>query len=155
MESFMNGLTLKDVLHKVIFDSKRFTPRQLASEVGCSYSMLVNAANPELEDFKFAARHILPLTRLTKDFRLLDYMEASCGRVAFTLPELSLKGEERINDLIGENAILFGESLKHIGEALADGEIDDIELKHIERKLTDQVRTAMALLQALKNEAKS
>lgn len=83
----MNGLTLKDVLHKVVFESK-LSARQIAEELGISYSMLTNAAHPELDTFKFAARYVIPITKITGDFRLLDFMEQSCGRVAFALPEI-------------------------------------------------------------------
>ncbi len=150
MDSFMRGLTLKDVLHRVVYECKTYSARQLAEGIGCSYSMLCNAANPELDEFRFAARHILPLTNLTQDHRLLNFMEHSCGRVAFSLPQLREGGKERIDALIAENASLFGESLKHVGDAMQRGRVDEIELKRIELALTDQVRTAMALLQALK-----
>jgi len=147
----MQGLTLKDVLHRVVHES-RLTPRQLAEEVGMSYSMLCNAANPDLPEFKFAARHIIPITRATGDYRLIDYLEASVGRVAFSLPELS--GElVNLQKLISETVQLFGKALGDIGDALRDNKIDQVEIKRIERGLHDQVRTAMRLLEVLKAKA--
>ena len=146
----MGGLTLKDVLHRVIFEND-LTPRQMAEQLGVSYSMLTNAANPELDSFKFAARHVIPLTKLTKDFRLLDFMEASCGRVAFSLPEIPKRSQE-IDRLVANNVQLFGNVLADIGLALEDGRIDGFEIKRIEADLLDQVRTAMALLEALKKQ---
>ena len=145
----MGGLTLKDVLYRVVHENPRFTPRQLAEEMGMSYSMLCNSANPDLEEFKFQARNIIPITRATNDCRLVDYIEASVGRVAFLLPEIpdKLAGVDR---LIAENVQLFGNALADIGAALQDGKIDNVEMKRIEVDLLQQVRTAMALLEALK-----
>lgn len=144
----MGGLTLKDVLHRVVFDNE-LSPRQLAEQLGVSYSMLTNAANPELEDFKFAARHLIPLTKLTKDYRLLDFIESSCGRVSFSLPE-SPRQLADVDKLITRNIQQFGQALNDIGAALEDGVVDDVEIKRIELDLLDQVRTAMALLETLK-----
>jgi len=146
----MGGLTFKDVLHRVVFECSEYSARQIAEGVGVSYSMLCNASNPELEDFKLAARHIVPVSKMTNDYRLLDFMEASCGRVAFLLPELP-RTMAGVDNLVAENVRLFGGALNSIGEALKDGVIDDIELKRIEVDLLDQVRKAMALLQVLKS----
>lgn len=151
----MNGLTLKDILREMVFSNKRWTARQIAEQLGCSYSMLCNACNGELDEWKFAARYIAPITNLTGDYRLLDFLEARVGRVAFDLPALPdlTTDQNRVDSLITKNTQLFGETLGHIGEALRDGHVDDFEIKRIEASLLDQVRTAMAMLQALKGGA--
>lgn len=148
---FMNGLTLKDVLHRLVHENE-MTPRQQAEEIGVSYSMLTNAANPDLDDFKFAARHIIPLTKVTKDYRLLDFMEASCGRVAFSLPEIP----DKIGDLQEMTAVTvkeFGDVLTAMSAALADGEIGYMEIKRIELEILEQVRASLGLLEAAKKVA--
>ena len=147
----MGGLTLKDVLYRVVHENQHFTPRQLAEELGMSYSMLCNSANPDLPEFKLQARNIIPITRATNDFRLVDYIEAAVGRVAFALPEIPKK-LSAIDTLIASNVQQFGNALADIGAALQDGEVDNFEMKQIETSLHAQVRTAMGLLEALKQQ---
>lgn len=151
MVKIMNGLTLKDVLNRVVHEN-RLSPRQLAEELGMSYSMLTNAANPDLEEFRFAARHLIPITRATKDFRLFDFMEAAVGRVAFSLPELPTM-IDNLPCLVADNVREFGDVLTAIGSALENGRIGEIEIKKIEVEILEQVRTAMALLEAAKRVA--
>ncbi len=150
MTGMMNR-TLKDVLYEVVHQSG-IDARVIAERLGMSYQMLLNAANPNLEDFKFQARHIIGLTLLTKDFRLLDYLEASCGRVAYSLPEIPKEMGE-ISALVTSAVKEFGDVLTEAGKALADGRIDLWEAKRLEKEIMDQVRVVMALLEAVKRQA--
>lgn len=150
----MNGVmsrTLKDVLYEVIHQS-RLDKKVLAERLGISYQMLMNAANPDLPEFKFQARLIIPVTMMTGDFRVLDYLEASCGRVAYQLPEIP-KGMDEIHSLVSASVKEFGDVLTEAGKALADGRIDLWEAKRLEKEIIDQVRVVMALLEAVKRQA--
>lgn len=144
----MPGLTLKDVLHLVVHESK-IPARQLAEELGLSYSMLMNCANPELPEFNIRAQKIIPLTKLTGDYRLIDFIEGAVGRVAFSLPEIPAK-DVKLDKLIAESVKEFGDVLQEVGSALSDGRIDRIELKRCEKEILDQVRKVMSLLEALR-----
>jgi len=144
-------MTLKDVLHDVLRNSP-IPVRQLAEQLGISYSMLSNAGNPDLPEFKLQARLIIPLTRMTGDHRLLDFLEFSCNRVAFALDEVDLD-DKGVQQLVAGNVECFGVLLQDVATALVDGSISRLEAKGLEQDIHDVVRSSLQLLQSLKRRA--
>lgn len=139
--------TLKDALHDQIHGSG--VPIKLqAQEIGISYSYLANAANPDLEEFQFQLRHLLPLCRVTGCTNALDYIESSLGRVSFSLPS-SLPCPQTITAELGCCFKEFGEFAETSAKALADNRISSSEAKRIEKELLDLVRQAMSFLRSV------
>ena len=62
---------LRDHLHDNIFNSGR-PAKQIADEIGISYSYLASAGNPNLEEFHFQLKHLIPLTKATGCFDARD-----------------------------------------------------------------------------------
>jgi len=139
--------TLKDSLHHVIHNSGVPT-KKLADDLGISYSYLANAGNPNLEDFQFQLRHLVPLMKATGNMAVLDYLEHSMGRVAFRVPT---PGEEHLPITSELMCIVshVGELATKIQGALEDRKIDRREAKDIEPILFEMTRHCMQLLRAV------
>jgi len=81
---------------------------------------------------------------LLNNYEALDLLESQAGRVAFQLPgpETSLEKElVAISNLIRE----VGEALQSVGEALADGVVEDRELRLTIPKLEAVIRDSASL----------
>lgn len=124
--------TLKDCIHRMLQDSP-VPPRQLAEELGVSYSYLMNAGNPDLSEFKLAARLIVPLTRLTGDFSAINFIENSLGRQVFTLPTTSGSDIKSVQARLLATVGGFGQLTETSAAALADGKISAREALELER----------------------
>jgi hypothetical protein len=137
--------TLKDVVHQVVHDSP-IPPRQLAEELGMSYSMLMNAANPDLEEFKLPARQLIPLAKLTGDCRHVDYIEHALGRVAFELPKPSSSSMEVVQVQLMRTIKEFGDLASTSADALSDGKLTIKEAKAIEVEAFEMIKATMMFL---------
>lgn len=139
--------TLKEAIHQII-DNSPIPSRTLAEELGISYSYLMNAANPDLPDFKLPARHIIPLTRLTGDFAAVDFIENSLGRTALALPA----GNSTIKEIRAElfDAVgSFGDLVKKSTDALADGRVTAVEAIEIEQQGYHLINEVLEFMQAV------
>lgn len=137
--------TLKDVLHEVVLQSPVPT-RRLAEELGISYSMLMNASNPDQPEFKLQARLIVPITKLTGDTRLIEFLAQACGLIVMTLPETRPR-ESELHSELALSARRFGDLVSQLGDALADGRVSVVEAKRVEREgraLLQQVSVLLA-----------
>lgn len=139
--------TLKEALHQVIENSP-VSPKALAEELGISYSYLMNSGNSELPEFRFQARFLIPLTRLTGDFTAIDHIENSLGRVAFELPKVAAGIEETQAKLM-ETINRFGRLVQDASESLKDGRIDPWEARTLERDAFDLIRETLRFLNSI------
>jgi len=122
--------TLRDALYETVHNGG-VPMKRLSDQLGISYSYLANAANPNLDDFNFQLRHLMPLINATGNFAVLDHLENACGRVAFCLPKAGkdhLEITQGLLDLMGR----FGDLSHEMRKILADGQIDDHEYKRVE-----------------------
>ena len=144
--------TLKEVLHDLLQDSP-IRMKVMAENLGISYSYLANAGNPDLEEFQFPLRLLIPLIHLTRDFQVLDYIEAACGRVAIELPAQD-------GDLCSVSTELcrtikeFGDVAREVSEVIIDGKISRTEAKAIERETMELISQAMTFLSTVQAAAK-
>lgn len=121
---------LRDALHESVHNGG-VPMKRLSDQLGISYSYLANAANPNLEDFNFQLRHLMPLINATGSYAVLDHIENACGRVAFCLPEAGkdhLEITQGLLELVGR----MGDLSHKMREILADGQIDEHEYKRVE-----------------------
>lgn len=144
--------TLQEALHENIHVDG-FPLKQLADELGISYSYLANAGNPNLENFDFQLKRLLPLMKATGSVAVLDYFEHAMGRVAFRIPQA---GGEHLP--ITTNLLQI---IKHVGDlsgkietALADNRIEQREAKDIEPLIFELVKHMMVLMNTLTEAAR-
>jgi hypothetical protein len=141
--------TLRDALHDNIFNSGR-PAKQIADELGISYSYLASAGNPNLEEFHFQLRHLIPLTKATGNYDTLDYIERTLGRVAFSVPAVGL-----VSEVAAETANIVREAghlLTEMGKALEDGRIQSHEWPGIARECEHVISAVCRLREAAKRE---
>lgn len=141
--------TLKEAVHRVI-DNSPIPTRQLAEEIGISYSYLMNSANPDLRDFKLAARVLIPLTRLTGDFSAINFIEHSLGRQAVELPVG--KPAATTKDIHSElfNAVgIFGDLVNKSTAALAGSRVTAADATEIERQGYQVITGVLKFLRAV------
>lgn len=139
--------TLKEALHEIISNSP-MPPKALAEELGIAYSYLMNSGNPELPEFRFQARFLIPLARLTGDYRAIDFIEHSLGRVAFALPPAAADIEETRAKLMS-TINRFGRLAQDASASLEDGRIEPWEAKTIERDAFELIRETLRFLDSV------
>lgn len=136
--------TLKDSLYETIHNSG-IPMKRLSDQLGISYSYLANAGNPNLEEFNFQLKHLMPLINATGNYAVLDYLENACGRVAFVLPEAGtdhLEINQGLLDLFGR----MGDLSYQMKGILADGQVDDHEYRRVEPLFFDLLRDLAGLM---------
>ncbi len=137
--------TLRDALHENIH-VKSINIKELSDRIGISYSYLANSGNPNLEEFHFQLRHLIPLTLTTKNFSTLDYIEHACGRTAIVLPDVTSGDHVCLNQNLMEMVEHIGQISGALREALADNKITPTEARDMEGLLFDLVRHCMLFL---------
>jgi len=145
--------TLKDTLHENIHESG-VPIKQLCDILGISYSYLANAGNPNLEDFNFQLKHLIPLTKATDCFATLDYIERALGRVAFVVPVIGANVSEVTAELAAVTRE-FSHLMKELSAALADGRVQSQEWPSIALECDHLISRVARLSEAAKNEAAS
>ena len=78
--------SLAEVIYHLVHHSA-IDARAIAEQLGVRYGYLLDAANPDREDLRLQARHVVSLTQITRDTSLLDFMEHQLGRVAVRVPD--------------------------------------------------------------------
>lgn len=144
--------TLKEVLHDLL-QASPVRMKVLAENIGVSYSYLANAGNPDLPDFQFQLRYIIPLIHLTNDYQVLDYIEAACGRVAIPVPNKDIDLDTVSTELC-RTIKEFGDMASSTASALADSRISKSEAKNIEQETMELISQAMTFLSAVQSAAK-
>ena len=137
-------LTLRDALHETVHNGG-VPIKQLHERLGISYSYLASAANPNLEEFNFQLRHLMPLINATGNYAVLDYLENACGRVAFALPDTMANCVEITSGLL-ELISKIGMLSSEINSILADGKVEDHEYKRVEPLYFELLRVVAQLM---------
>jgi hypothetical protein len=127
-------MTLKDKLYNTIHKNKK-PLKAIAEEIDVSENYLTRAALPDPEEAetgsgcRFPLKKLIPLILATGDFQVLDFIEASLGRVA--IPVRPSKASCR--DLYK----LALKATKEFGEMIVEAERG---LKHEQRTMTERQR---------------
>jgi len=145
--------TYDEAVYEVVHHSN-VPPKQIADYLGIGESTLYNAANPHLNETSLSRKHIVPITRRTRNFAILDYFEHACGRVAFEVPAAG----GTFTDVTREVSALareFGELLATIAAALEDnGRIDRDELPVFNERCLEMIKAVARCAEAGRREAK-
>jgi len=127
-----------------------YDTRLLAQQLGTNYRSLMYWLRGE----RPLPAHLLPrLCILLDNCELLDFLERQAGRVAFKLPDPHVTVEKEllaISNLIKE----VGEALESVAETLADGVVDENELKATIPKLEGVIQECASLKYVLEDLCK-
>ena len=94
-----------------------------------------------------------PNVRVLKNYEALDYLESQAGRVAFKLPDPDITLERElvaVSHLIRE----VGEALESVAETLADGVVEESELRITIPKLEAVIQECASLKYLLEDLCK-
>lgn len=132
---------LAAVVSRVVEAKEEYDIRLLAQQLGTNYRSLMYWLRG---DRHFPA-HLLPqMCMLLNNYEALDLLESQAGRVAFKLPKPDVNLEKElvaVSNLIRE----VGEALESVGETLADGVVEERELKITIPKLEAVIRQCAVL----------
>ena len=132
---------LASLLSRVVETKADYDVRLLAQQLGTHYRSLMYWLRGERQ----IPAYLLPkMCLLLNNYEVLDLLERQAGRVAFKLPapDSSLEKElVAVSNLIRE----VGDALESIGDTLADGIVEENELKSTIPKLEAVIRECATL----------
>lgn len=141
---------LPSILSRVVEAKAEYDIRLLAQQLGTNYRSLMYWLRGERQ---FPA-HLLPMMCvLLKNYEALDFLESQAGRVAFKLPEPDMTLERElvaVSHLIRE----VGEALESVAETLADGVVEETELRTTIPKLEAVIQECASLKYLLEDLCK-
>ena len=116
---------ISSILSRVVESKAEYDIRLLAQQLGTNYRSLMYWLRGERQ----MPEHFLPrLCVLLGNYEALDFLESQAGRVAFKLPSPNITLEQElvaVSRLIRE----VGEALESVAETLADGVVEESELR--------------------------
>ncbi len=132
---------LPSILSRVVETKAEYDIRLLARQLGTNYRSLMYWLRGERQ---FPA-HLLPrMCVLLSNYEGLVFLESQAGRVAFKLPEPNITLERElvaVSHLIRE----VGEALESVAETLADGIVEESELRITIPKLEAVIQECASL----------
>ena len=141
---------LSTVLSRSIEAKAEYDLRLLAQQLGTNYRSLMYWLRGE----RHVPAYLLPqICLLLKNFEALDFLERQAGRVAFRLPDSKLVSEKEIvavSNLLKE----VGEAVESIATTLADGVVEESELKVTVPKLERVIQECASLKYLLEDLSK-
>src|ERR1700747_1032416 len=132
---------LAAVISQVVEAKEEYDVRLLAQQLGTNYRSLMYWLRGERQ----MPAHFLPrLCVLLSNYEALDFLESQAGRGAFQLPSPTITLEQElvaVSRLIRE----VGEALESVAETLADGIVEESELRTTIPKLEAVIQNAPPL----------
>lgn len=149
-ELFSNPTSLRDALYDMVHRSS-IPAKAQAEELGISYSYLCNASNPNLEGegFDYQLRLLIPHTRITQNYTVLNFIEQSLGRVAIQIPKATPSTSDLVKEF-SKTTSEFSDVAHEIGVALQDNKITELEYRRLEKESWELIRQAILLLEKVK-----
>jgi hypothetical protein len=141
---------LASLISRIVEAKAEYDVRLLAQQLGTNYRSLMYWMRGE----RHVPAHLLPqMCVLLNNYEALDFLESQAGRVAFKLPRPDVDLEKElaaVSNLIRE----VGEALEQVGETLADGVVEERELRVTIPKLEAVIRETASLKYLLEELAK-
>jgi hypothetical protein len=132
---------LSSILSRVVETKAEYDIRLLAQQLGTNYRSLMYWLRGE----RPVPAYLVPrLCLVLGNYEALDLLESQAGRVAFKLPEPNLTLEKElvaVSHLIKE----VGEALESVAETLADGIVEQSELRKTIPKLEAVIQECASL----------
>lgn len=147
----MPAKTLPAVLSHAIEAKAEYDVRLLAQQLGTNYRSLMYWIRGD----RMVPAYLLPrICTLLNNYEALDLLESQAGRVAFKIPDPRQTSEEAfraISNLIKD----VGVALESIANTMADGVVEEEELKTTIPKLEAVIQECASLKYWLENPAKN
>jgi hypothetical protein len=138
---------ISSILSRVVEAKTEYDTRLLAQQLGTNYRSLMYWLRGE----RPLPAYLLPrICVLLNNCEMLDFLESQAGRVAFKLPDPHVTVEKElvaISNLIKE----VGEALESVAETLADGVVEENELKATIPKLEGVIQECASLKYVLED----
>ncbi len=146
----MSADDLSTVLSRAVETKADYDIRLLAQQLGTNYRSLMYWIRGE----RPLPAHLLPqICLLLKNYDALDFLESQAGRIAFKLPEPNITLEKElvaVSRLIRE----VGEALESVAQTLADGIVEEAELRTTIPKLEAVIQECASLKYLLEDLCK-
>ena len=146
----MPAKTLPAVLSQVIEAKAEYDIRLLAQQLGTNYRSLMYWMRGD----RHLPAYLLPrICTILRNYEALDLLESQSGRVAFKIPDPKQTSEEEfkaISNLIKD----VGVALESIANTMADGIVEEDELKTTIPKLEAVIQQCASLKYWLENATK-
>ena len=146
----MPAKTLPAVLIQVIEAKAEYDIRLLAQQLGTNYRSLMYWIRGD----RLLPAYLLPrICTILHNYEPLDLLESQAGRVAFKIPDPKQPSEEEfkaISNLIKD----VGSALESIANTMADGIVEEDELKTTIPKLEAVIQQCASLKYWMENAAK-
>src|ERR1700733_15059424 len=144
------GDDLASILSRVVEIKAEYDIRLLAQQLGTNYRSLMYWLRGERQ----LPADLLPrMCVLLSNYEALDFLESQAGRVAFKLPEPDMTLERElvaVSHLIRE----VGEALESVAQTLADGVVEQNELRTTIPKLEAVIQECASLKYLLEDLSK-
>lgn len=141
---------LPSILSRVVEIKAEYDIRLLAQQLGVNYRSLMYWLRGERQ----LPADLLPrMCVLLSNYEALDFLESQAGRIAFKLPapDITLERElVAVSHLIRE----VGEALESVAETLADGVVEESELRRTIPKLEAVIQECASLKYLLEDLSK-
>jgi hypothetical protein len=142
--------TLPAVLSQVIEAKAEYDVRLLAQQLGTNYRSLMYWIRGD----RMVPAYLLPrICTILRNYEALDLLESQAGRVAFKIPDPKQTSEEEfkaISNLIKD----VGVALESIANTMADGIVEEDELRTTIPKLEAVIQECASLKYWLEHVAK-
>jgi hypothetical protein len=141
---------LPSILSRVVEAKAEYDIRLLAQQLGTNYRSLMYWLRGERQ---LPAYLVPKMCVLLGNYEALDYLENQAGRVAFKLPDpdMTLQREVvAVSRLIRE----VGEALESVAETLADGVVEESELRTTIPKIEAVIQECASLKYLLEDLCK-
>ena len=141
---------LPSILSRVIETKAEYDIRLLAQQLGTNYRSLMYWLRGE----RPLPAHLVPqICVIVNNYEALDFLESQAGRVGFKLPAANVTLERElvaVSHLIRE----VGEALESVAETLADGIVEENELRTTIPKLEAVIQECASLKYLLEDLGK-
>lgn len=147
----MSEENLYSVLSRAVESKAEYDIRLLAQQLGTNYRSLMYWLRGERQ---FPAYLLPQICLLLKTYEPLDFLESQAGRIGFKIPDTQLTSDKEIlavSGLLRE----VGEALESVAATLADGNVEESELRVTVPKLEGVIRECASLKYLLEDLCKT
>lgn len=151
----MKATTLKESLYRTIHHHPRLSVEAIAEELNMAPSYLARAALPDQDmtdtgsGVRFPLKQLVPLTRITKDFQVLDHIENALGRVAVEIPCDCDTCFPILRDGALAAAAEFGDLMQEITRSCEDGKISEAEKEQIAKEGWEAITAIVKVIKSV------
>lgn len=119
---------------------------KVAEHLGKSGHTLTKELDPNFVGGKLGLLDALTIVQATRDLRILQAFADECGCAVMPLPQLAGEVDDDTMRHVGTLVTEFGDVLRDVGAATADGRVTDNEMERVQRQALELQAALMRLL---------